>query len=68
MKPLRNQASMAVPLSPTKTGGRMTRTTVLFTVSAVLILLPAVAFLLMDLDFESAEEVARSMAFRSLPV
>jgi hypothetical protein len=38
----------------------MTRTTVLFTVSAVLLLLAA-AFLLMGLDFGSTEETARWM-------
>ncbi len=41
---------------------RMTRTTMLFTVSAALLL--AAAFLLMGLDFGSAEEIARSMRAR----
>ena len=49
-------------------GERMTRTTVLFTVSAALLLLLATALLLMGLDFGSAEETARSARFRSLPV
>ena len=46
----------------------MTRTTVLFAVSAALLLLLATALLLMGLDFGSAEETARSARFRSLPV
>jgi hypothetical protein len=41
----------------------MARTTVLFTVPATPLLL-AVVFLLMDLDFGSTEETARSMRFR----
>ena len=42
----------------------MTRTTVLITVSAVLLLLLAAAFLLMDLNLGSSEEIARHMRSR----
>ena len=42
----------------------MTRTTVLFTVSAVLLLLLAAALLLMGLDLGSTEETARWMRAR----
>ena len=64
MELLCNRTSTAVPLTPAKEGYRMTRATVLFTVSAVLILLLAAVLLLIGLNLSGVEEVAARHRFR----